>query len=65
MSGFLVEYQKDTFAGVTRTFDIHFKKLSEDGEKTVEEFTVQPNILYSKDFTKIAASEPIYQALLE
>lgn len=58
MSGFLVEYQQDTFAGVTRTFDIHFKKLSEDGEKTVEEFTVQPNILYSKDFTKIAASNP-------
>ena len=57
MNGYEVTYVRDTFSGLTRTFDVNYKKLGEQGE-VVEEFNLQPNILYAKTLDKIAASNP-------
>jgi len=48
-----VTYTHDTLDVYTRTYFIDFKKI--DGE---EKFTLSPNILYEKDFSKIAAYNP-------
>ena len=57
MSGYEVTYMGDTTIGFTRTFDVNYKRKNEKGE-LVEDFTLQPNILYDKNFSKIAASNP-------
>ncbi|MEL6718339.1 MAG: cytochrome c biogenesis protein CcsA, partial [Bacteroidota bacterium] len=57
MSGYEVTYMSDTLEGFTRTFEINFKQRNEEGEVT-QDFNVYPNILYSKDFTKVAAPNP-------
>jgi len=57
MSGYEVTYVGDTLDGFTRTFEINFKKLNNAGE-VMETFDIYPNVLYSKDFSKIAASNP-------
>ncbi|MEM6700181.1 MAG: cytochrome c assembly protein, partial [Bacteroidota bacterium] len=57
MSGYEVTYMSDTLEGFTRTFEINFKQRNEAGEVT-EDFNVYPNVLYSKDFTKIEAPNP-------
>ncbi len=57
MSGYEVTYTHDTLENVTRTFEVNFKRKSEDGN-VVEDFNLYPNILYEKDFSKISASNP-------
>ena len=57
MSGFEVTYEKDTISGVTRTFQVNFKKRNEEG-LVVEDFNLHPNILYNRDFTNIVATNP-------
>ena len=57
MSGYEVEYVSDSLAGIIRTYDINFKRRNEDGE-VIESFNLHPNILYDRDMTKIAASNP-------
>lgn len=57
MSGYKVEYTKDTIDGFTRTYTVDFKKLDESGA-VKENFTVHPNVLYNNEFTKIAAVNP-------
>lgn len=57
MSGYEVTYVGDTTEGFTRTFNINYKMKDESG-KVVENFILSPNVLYDKNFTKIAASNP-------
>ncbi len=57
MSGYLVTYLGDEIDGFTRRFNVNYKKLDDD-KQVVEEFTLQPNILYNKLMTKVAASNP-------
>lgn len=57
MNGYEVTYLGDTLEGFTKTYEINFKEKNEEGE-ILNDFTVFPNILYSKDFSKIAASNP-------
>ncbi len=57
MSGYEVTYEKDSIWGHNREFKVNYKKKTPTGE-TVEEFNLFPNILYDKEFKKIAASNP-------
>ncbi len=57
MSDYLVTYVGDEIDGFTRTFNINYKKLGDDG-KVLEEFDLHPNVLYNKMMTKIEASNP-------
>ncbi|MEY2905166.1 MAG: hypothetical protein RJA52_1182, partial [Bacteroidota bacterium] len=57
---FEVTYTHDTLDTYTRTYFIDFKKIN--GE---EEFTLSPNILYEKDFSKIAAYNPSTRRYLD
>lgn len=57
VSGYEVTFVHDTMDVFTRTFTINYKKKNNEGFVT-EEFNLQPNILYDRDYTKIAASNP-------
>ena len=57
MSGYEVNYKGDTIIDNNRTFDIRFSKLDEKGNK-VKNFDLNPNIVYERDFSKVAASNP-------
>jgi len=57
MGDYLVTYQSDTVVNQTRHFTINYQRENEDGE-VLEEFTLEPNILYDRSFTKIEASNP-------
>ncbi len=57
MSGYEVTYTKDSISGIHREFEILFKKYAADGSFS-DSFIVTPNILYDKDFSKVAASNP-------
>ena len=57
MNGYEVTYVRDTIDTYTRTYTVNFKRYSETGN-IVEEFDLNPNILYEKTFNKIAASNP-------
>ena len=52
-----VTFAQDTIDGLTRTFTVDYKLRDEKGN-TKESFSLTPNVLYEKDFTKIAASNP-------
>lgn len=55
--GYWITYQEDTVVGKTRSFRIKFEKENENKE-VVESFEVLPNVLFSNDLTKVAASNP-------
>ncbi len=57
MEGYWVTYQRDTFDHLTRTFLIDYKRVDEN-QDTIERFTLRPNVLYNKQFTKVDASNP-------
>ncbi len=57
MSGYEVVYESDSLDGIFREFHISFKKRDAAGEVT-ESFSLSPNILYDRSFTKVAASNP-------
>lgn len=57
MSGYDVTYTSDTIDKFNRTYTINFKKRNESG-KVIEDFNLQPNIVYSRDFTKIEVPNP-------
>lgn len=56
--GYWISYQKDTIIDKTRYFDILFEKSQDDGEGIESSFKVKPNVLFSNDLTKVAASNP-------
>lgn len=51
-------YLSDTIERQTRFFTVNFKKMDGVGGYTGENFTVAPNVMYDRQFTKIAASNP-------
>ena len=55
--GYWITYQSDTIIGHTRYFDIAFEKENED-KSISDRFVVRPNVLFSNDLTKVAASNP-------
>lgn len=57
MKGYEVTYEKDTLVGVTRTFDISYKKLNPAGQ-AIDSFRLSPNVLYTKNFDKITTANP-------
>ena len=54
-------YQRDTIERQTRTFTVDFKKRDQSGNYTGEAFTLTPNIMYDRQFTKVVASNPSTQ----
>ncbi len=64
MGNYEVTYTHDTIVNLTRTFNVHYKRRNRQGEIT-EEFDLQPNVLYDKSFTKIAASNPATKHYLQ
>lgn len=57
MGDYLVTYRSDTIIRQNRYFQIDYKRLN-DRDKVIEEFTLEPNILYDRQFSKIEASNP-------
>lgn len=51
-------YDKDTIVRQTRTFSVTFKKRDEAGNPTGESFTLHPNVMYDRQFSKVVASNP-------
>ncbi len=58
---FEATYQRDTMERQTRTFTVNFKKRDQSGNYTGENFTLQPNIMYDRQFSKVVASNPSTQ----
>ncbi len=57
VNDYWITYESDTIEGKMRTFKIKFEK--EDKERgNIDPFYVYPNILFSNDLTKVAASNP-------
>lgn len=54
-------YLRDTIERQTRTFAVNFKKRDQDGNYTGESFTVTPNVMYDRQFSKVVASNPSTQ----
>ncbi len=57
MNGYWVTYSSDTLENHIRTYTLDFRKVDENN-KTLEEFTLYPNVMYEKDFSKVAANNP-------
>jgi cytochrome c-type biogenesis protein CcmF len=57
MDEYEVTLTGDSIDYLTRTYFIDYKRRDKTG-KVVEQFELQPNILYDKEFTKVAASNP-------
>lgn len=57
MNGYLVTYISDTTMGHNREFKVHYQQLDQKG-KAVSSFDLFPNVIYSKEFDKIAATNP-------
>ncbi|MCW5921250.1 MAG: cytochrome c biogenesis protein CcsA [Saprospiraceae bacterium] len=51
-------YLKDTIERQTRTFTVKFQRRDAAGNLTGEEFTLSPNVMYERDFSKVVASNP-------
>ena len=57
MNGYWVTYQSDTLIGNRRTYDILFEKIDAN-RNVLEQFTLHPNVLYERDFEKVASANP-------
>lgn len=57
MDEYEVTLTGDSIDYLTRTYFIDYKRRDKTG-KVVEQFQLEPNILYDKEFTKVAASNP-------
>ncbi|RME98097.1 MAG: cytochrome c assembly protein, partial [Bacteroidetes bacterium] len=57
MDDYEVTLMGDTLDHLTRTYRLDFKRKDARGQ-VVEEFELFPNILYTKDFDKVAAANP-------
>lgn len=58
---FQATYLRDTVERQTRTFSIDFRKLDSNGNPSAESFTLMPNVMYDRQFSKIVASNPSTQ----
>ena len=57
VNDYWITYEKDTVVQRERLYKIRFEQKDEEGN-IEESFTVYPNFLYDKDFTKAAAYNP-------
>ncbi|MBL7780518.1 MAG: cytochrome c biogenesis protein CcsA [Saprospiraceae bacterium] len=55
---FTATYLKDTIERQTRTFAVQFGRRDAQGNPTGEQFTLHPNVMYDRQFTKVVASNP-------
>lgn len=55
MSNYWVSYERDTLQGFTRTYEVSFRK---DKNSIKPDFSLYPDIVYDKEFSKIAALNP-------
>jgi cytochrome c-type biogenesis protein CcmF len=51
-------YQTDTLERQTRTFTVKFERIDTLGNPQGEVFTVEPNVMYDRGFTRVVASNP-------
>ncbi len=58
MNDYVVTYEGDKMDGFMRHFNVNYKKYNDDKSKIIEEFTLNPNILYDRMLTKVEASNP-------
>lgn len=59
--GYEAMYLKDTVTRQTRTFSVQFKRRDKNGNYNGEQFTLYPNVMYDRQFTKVVASNPSTQ----
>jgi cytochrome c-type biogenesis protein CcmF len=63
MSDYELTYKSDTIDGFSRIFTVHYKRFdskdtSRTAKKVIEEFDLYPNVLYTIEKDKVAASNP-------
>jgi cytochrome c-type biogenesis protein CcmF len=60
MANYELTYVKDTVDNFTRFFTVHYKHFDKKGDdkKVIEEFDLRPDVLYTIDKDKVAASNP-------
>jgi cytochrome c-type biogenesis protein CcmF len=56
-----VTYLKDTIERQTRTFTVQFDERDKNGDLTGQKFTLKPNVMYDRQFSKVVASNPSTQ----
>ncbi|MBC7777792.1 MAG: cytochrome c biogenesis protein CcsA [Phycisphaerae bacterium] len=61
MRGFNAIYTKDTLERQTRSFTVNFQRRDETGNLTGDNFTLYPNVMYDRQFTKVVANNPSTQ----
>ncbi len=57
VNNYWITYEGDTVENTTRTFDVKFVKQDSLSNR-VDSFYVNPNVQYTNDYTKIAATNP-------
>jgi cytochrome c-type biogenesis protein CcmF len=63
MSNYQLTYESDTVVGLERFFKVHYKRFDKDAngkttKNVVEEFDLNPNVLYTIEKDKVASSNP-------
>ena len=58
IKGFEATYLRDTIVRQTRSFVVQFKRLDRNGNPTGEAFTLLPNVMYDRQFSKVVANNP-------
>lgn len=58
IKGFEAVYLRDTIVRQTRSFVVQFKRLDRNGNPTGEAFTLMPNVMYDRQFSKVVANNP-------
>lgn len=61
MRGFTATYLSDTIERQTRTFSVNFQRRDTAGNFTGENFTLYPNVMYDRQFSKVVANNPSTQ----
>jgi len=59
--GYTATYFHDTLERQTRSFAVKFQRRDAQGNPTAEEFTLYPNVMYDRQFTKVVANNPSTQ----
>jgi cytochrome c-type biogenesis protein CcmF len=57
MSGYRVNYERDSMHGNLRTFVVNYEKLNDKGE-VVEQFRVEPQAVYNNQVVQVVAYNP-------
>lgn len=61
MRGFTATYTTDSIERQTRTFAVNFQRRDTAGNFTGENFTLYPNVMYDRQFSKVVANNPSTQ----